>query len=292
VRDHQSEVSLGTRDYLVRREGTNGDMRLLKERLLQLDADPQVAAIGLGGADLFLNAADRTYWIREMRPLAQLVRNKVLVDGSGLKGAVEADTIRYLHKEGGLELKGKRALVTSAVDRWGLAMALDAAGAQTSYGDLYYVLGIRSIIHNKRALRRAVRIAAPIAVKLPFSWIYPTVTDHSSRTVRHAWTDRLYYDYDIIAGDYKYIAKYMPPDLEGIWVITNTTTTADVDFLRSRGVGKLITTTPRLDGRSFGTNVMEALLVAAAGQTKALTAQQYLSLLAEFDLHPSIEDLQ
>ena len=282
---------MGGKRYTVRREGTDGDYELLKKRLVELDADPAVAAIGLGGVDLFLNAADRTYWFRETRPLARLVRNKALVDGSGFKGAVEASTICYLHKDLDLDLASKKALVTSAVDRWGLAMALNDAGADTDYGDLYYVLGVRRIIHSKRVLKRAVRIAAPIAVKLPFSWLYPSAADHTSRTVRHSWTDKLYHDYDIIAGDYKYIAKYMPPDLSDTWVITNTTTSADVDFLRSCGVSKLITTTPRLSGRTFGTNVMEALLIATAGETKALAPEQYLALLSKHNLHPSVQDL-
>jgi len=276
--------------FHVRREGTNGDFNLLKRRLVELDNDPDIAAIGLGGIDLFLNAADRTYWFRETKPLKKLVRNKALVDGSGLKGVVEADTVRYLKDELNLEITDKKILVTSAVDRWGLAMAFYDSDANTDFGDLYYVLGIRKILQSRKVLTRAVRIAAPIAINLPFSWLYPSGSDHNSQPTRHAWTDRLYHDYDIIAGDFKYITKYMPPELEGIWVITNTTTEADIEFLRERGVGKLITTTPRLKGRSFGTNVMEALLVASVDETKALSPERYLELMEEFDLRPSIYD--
>jgi hypothetical protein len=32
-----------------------------------------------------------------------------------------------------------------------------------------------------------------------------------------------------------------------------------------------VTTTPRLEGRSFGTNMMEAMLVAVSGQGRKLT---------------------
>lgn len=291
VRDHQTEVQLGDKHFLVRREGTDGDLDLLKQRLTELDADSSVAAIGLGGTDLFLNAADRTYWLRETKPLAKLVRNKALVDGSGFKGAVEADTVRYLRDDLDLDLQDKRVLITSAVDRWGLGMAFYEAGIDTDFADLFYILGLRKIIRNKKTLTRVVRLAAPIAVNLPFAWLYPSGSDHTLEPKRHPWTDKLYYDYDIIAGDYKYISKYMPSDLKGTWVITNTTTAADIEFLRSRGVSKLITTTPRLNGRTFGTNVMEALLIAAAGENRALNPQQYLALLAEHDLRPSSQEL-
>ena len=293
ARDHQTEVHLanGYR-FHVCREGTDGDFDLLKRRLIELDNDPSVAAIGLGGTDLFLNAADRTYWLRETKPLAKLVRSKALVDGSGLKSAVEADTVRHLREELQLDIAEKKVLITSAVDRWGLAMAFSDSGIQTSFGDLFYVLGIRKILHSSAALTRAVRFAAPIAVNMPFSWLYPSGSDHTSEPKRHPWTDQLYRDYDIIAGDFKYIVKYMPPDLDGIWVITNTTTEADIELLRRRGVAKLITTTPRLKGRSFGTNVMEALLVASVGETKSLSPERYLALMTEFDLRPSVYDLR
>jgi hypothetical protein len=291
ARDHQTEVQLGDQRFLVCREGTNGDFDLLKRRLVELDADPAIAAIGLGGTDLFLNAAGRTYWLRETKPLARLVRNKALVDGSGLKGAVEADTVRYLREDRGIDLSGKRVLITSAVDRWGLGMAFDEAGIDTDFADLFYILGLRKILRDRSTLTRVVRLAAPLAVQLPFAWLYPSGSDHTSEPRRHPWTDKLYHDYDIIAGDYKYIAKYMPPDLKDTWVITNTTTEADLDFLRARGVTKIITTTPRLAGRSFGTNVMEALLVAAAGERQALKPRHYLDLLKRYDLHPSLQDL-
>jgi len=291
TRNHQTEVSLGNQHFLVRREGVDGDFAKLRQRLIELDADEQVAAIGLGGTDLFLNAAGRTFFLRETKPLAKLVSNKALVDGSGLKGAVEADTIRHLSEDLGLDLSNKRALVTSAVDRWGLAMALCGAGVDTDFADLYYILGIRKILRSPRVLTRAVRLIGPLAVQLPFKWLYPSESDHNTEPKRHPWTDKLYHSYDIIAGDYKYIRKNIPDDLKGTWIITNTTTSADLDFLRARGAGKLITTTHRLEGRSFGTNVMEALLVAAEGETKALSAKRYLELLAENNLGPSVQEL-
>ena len=290
IRDHETVAHLAGQDFIVRREGTDGDLDQLKRRLTELDADPKVAAIGLGGTDLFLNAADRTYWFREMKPLKKLVKNKALVDGSGLKGLVEADIVRYLQEDLKLDLNNKKVLVTSAVDRWGLAMAFDDAGADTDFADLYYVLGMRKILRSRKVLTRAVRIAAPIAVLLPFSWLYPSGSDHTKVPQRHAWTDKFYHEYDILAGDYKYIAKHMPPDLDGTWVITNTTTAEDIDFMRKNGVTKIITTTPRLKGRSFGTNVMEALLVASQGEKNALKPATYLSLLEKYDLRPSLTD--
>jgi hypothetical protein len=54
-------------------------------------------------------------------------------------------------------------------------------------------------------------------------------------------------------------------------------------------VGTLVTTTPEYEGRSFGTNVMEAALVAILNKKlEQITAQDYLDLLHRLDFRPRI----
>jgi len=285
-------VHLAGEDIEVSRQGTDGDRKALEDLLVRLDADEEVAAIGLGGTDLFLNAAGKSYWLREMRPLAKLVTHKALVDGTGLKGAVEGATATFMQNELGIDLSSKNVLVTSAVDRWGIAMAFADAGAHVAYGDLLYVLGIPALIHSRKLLKRAIRLLAPIIIQLPFAWLYPAETDETTASKRGPRTDRFYYDADIIVGDFKYVVKYMPDDLKGTTVVTNTTTAADLERLKDCGVDLLVTTTPRLDGRSFGTNVMEALLIASVGATERLTPERYLELLASLNFSPDVTYLQ
>jgi hypothetical protein len=84
----------------------------------------------------------------------------------------------------------------------------------------------------------------------------------------------------------------MPDDMAGKWVITNTTTASDVAEMRSRGVELLVTSTPRLAGRSFGTNVIEAALIALSGSRAELDSEQYLRLLAGVGFVPDVQWLQ
>jgi hypothetical protein len=84
----------------------------------------------------------------------------------------------------------------------------------------------------------------------------------------------------------------MPDDMTGKWIVTNTTTAADVDFLRSIGAELLITSTPRLEGRTFGTNVIEATLVALEGAKHALSTERYLTLLRKVGFAPDVIWLQ
>ena len=60
--------------------------------------------------------------------------------------------------------------------------------------------------------------------------------------------------------------KYMPANLKGKTIVTNTTTEDNITLLKERGVKAVITTTPRYDGRTFGANMTEAMLTAYAGK--------------------------
>jgi len=52
--------------------------------------------------------------------------------------------------------------------------------------------------------------------------------------------------------------------------LTNTTTSENVEELKKRGVSLLITTTPVIEGRSFGTNVLEGVFTALLGKPGTL----------------------
>jgi hypothetical protein len=85
--------------------------------------------------------------------------------------------------------------------------------------------------------------------------------------------------------------KYMPADLAGKTLITNTTTEENIELLRGRGVKTLITTTPRYEGRSFGTNMREAALTAYAGKGRPLTDEELNALIDELELRPAVMNL-
>ena len=83
----------------------------------------------------------------------------------------------------------------------------------------------------------------------------------------------------------------MPDDLTGKVIVTNTTTPEDVADFKKAGVKYLITTTPVLEGRSFGTNMMEAALVAISGKGRPLSWDEYSEMLAKLGFEPQLQEL-
>jgi hypothetical protein len=84
----------------------------------------------------------------------------------------------------------------------------------------------------------------------------------------------------------------MPDDLTGKIIVTNTTTAKNVEELKARNLHILVTVTPRLEGRSFGTNVMEATLLALLDKYESdVTEAEFLDLIERIPLEPNIEIL-
>ncbi len=74
-------------------------------------------------------------------------------------------------------------------------------------------------------------------------------------------------------------------------IATNTTTPADVDLFRQVGIKYLVTSTPVLDGRSFGTNMMEAALIAVSGKARKLSYTELNELLDRLGFQPQLQEL-
>ncbi len=282
-RNAQAEVEVLGERILLERRGTDGNLEAAV-RLIR-DLDGEVDAIGLGGIDLYLWAGGRRYTIRDALRLKAAAQKTPVVDGSGLKHTLERRAVEAL--SGLVDWPRTRVLLPSAVDRFGLAEALDRAGAKVLYGDFIFALGLPIPLYSLSFLQKLAWLLLPIFTQLPFRLLYPTGA--SQEEARPDWRGRYYLWADLIAGDWHYIRRYMPPRLPGRTVLTNTTTEEDLAFLRQRGVARLITTTPRLEGRSFGTNVMEAMLVALAG--RELSPEELLRYIDLLGLKPQVVEL-
>lgn len=283
-RDSVVQVELLGEEVVLERRGTDGDFP--KALCLIAELDGKVDAIGLGGIDLYLWAGGRRYPIRDAQRLKEAARKTPVVDGSGLKHTLERRAVAQL--AGLIDWKSTKVLLPSAVDRFGLAEALHEAGAKVLYGDFVFALGLPIPLYSLSFLQKLAFVLLPVLTQLPFQLLYPTGERQERRAVD--WRSRYYAWADLVAGDWHYLKRHMPDGMRGKTVLTNTTTEEDVAFLRERGVRRLITTTPRLNGRSFGTNVMEALLVALAG--RELGEEEYLRYIDLLGLRPQVLDLQ
>jgi hypothetical protein len=288
TRDHRARVTLLGQEFDVSRVGTDGKLDAAIAKVRELDG--RVDAIGLGGIDVYLYAGKHRYALRDGLRLLEAAQVTPVVDGSGLKNTLEREAVRYMQQELGIDVRGRQVLMVSALDRFGMAQALVDAGADVLFGDFIFALDLDKPVRGLHEFEELAEKYLPDACKLPFQFFYPT--GKKQEQPPQPKYPQYYAQAEIIAGDFHFMRQFMPERLDGKIVLTNTVTPANVDELAQRGVKMLITTTPDFGGRSFGTNVVEAALLALLGKKWSdVTPADYERVLRDLHLQPRVVHL-
>jgi hypothetical protein len=183
-----------------------------------------------------------------------------------------------------------KALKTTAVDRYGLAKALVDAGCDVTFGDFMFALDLPIPIRSIRTVHIMAVLLLPIMTQLPFRWLYPLGAEQEKEPSKKY--SHFYEEADIIAGDFLQVWSNLPDDLSGKIIITNTTTEKNVEELQKRNLQVLVTNTPRLEGRSFGTNVIEAMCRCLIDKPDdRITEDDFKDIIARVPLKPQVHIL-
>lgn len=291
-RDHTTRHVFLGQECELSRQGTDGDFEKAVQRYA--DMDGKVDAFGVGGVEFFLRVGSRRYYFRDVSRIRRAVRISKIGDGNGVKGLLERRAFqaleKHLNEKENKTLKGMPALLTTAVDRYGMGEAMVDAGLNMTFGDLMFALGIPIAIRKLSAVRLMAAVLLPIITNLPFTWFY-ALGSEQDKPPQPKW-GKYYQQAQVLGGDFIQIRQYMPDDLTGKIIVTNTTTSKNVEELRKRNLHILVTVTPRLEGRSFGTNVMEGTLLALMDKPQSeVTDADFLDLIERIPLEPNIEVL-
>ena len=289
-RDKSVEVELFGKTIQLERIGTDGDMQVAAQMFKDLDG--KVGALGMGGALLGFLVDQKWYELQSVKPLVRDVKITPVVDGTGLKSTLERKAAAVIEPH--LHGQPKRVFQMSGADRYGLSSGFMGLGYDSIFGDLMFGLGLPIPVRDETGLKRMARILIPLITHLPFSWLYPTGEKQEVNTPKFT----KYFEWaTVISGDCHYITKYMPERLDGKIIVTNTTTALDREIFKQAGVRLLVTTTPMLEGRSFGTNMMEAGIVTAMGHTEMVKYPSKLhfdrmeAAVKELNLSPQVQEL-
>jgi hypothetical protein len=285
-RDKTVEVDLLGEHVSIERIGTDGSME--KAALLYQELDGKVDAFGVGGADLGLMVDNKWYPLYSVQPMVRYIKQTPVVDGTGLKNTLENRIVPFMNGKIGEYIKEKKVMLTGGADRWGMTMSFIDGGYNCVFGDIMFALGLPFPLRSLTAVKNVAAIIMPIAGRLPFEWVYPTGEKQEKRIPK--W-EKYYSWASVIAGDCHYIKRHMPDRLDDKVVVTNTTTTEDVENFQRAGVKYLITSSPALEGRSFGVNVIEAALVAVSGKGRKLTHAELSQMLDQLNMQPQLQVL-
>jgi hypothetical protein len=274
ARDHTTRHTFLGQECEISRQGTDGDFDKAVQRYS--DMDGKVDAFGVGGVEFYLRIDQKRWYFRDVNRIRRAVKISKIGDGNGVKELLERQAFaaleKHLNEKENKTLKGMPALITTAVERYGMAEAMVDSGLDLTFGDFMFALGL------------------PIAVR-KISTVRVLGKLLQDKPPQPKW-DKYYKQSTVLGGDFIQIRQYMPDDLTGKIIVTNTTTSKNVEELKKRNLHILVTVTPRLEGRSFGTNVMEATLLALMDKPQSeVTKADFKDLIDRIPLQPNIEVL-
>src|SRR4030042_183995 len=225
LRNKAVEIELLGEKISIERIGTDGDME--KAAQLYQEMDGKVDAFGVGGADLGVMVDQKWYPLYSVQKMVRFIRQTPVVDGTGMKNTLEYRLAPFIEAKIGEYVRslGLRAFIATGSDRWGLGQGFLKEGYEVTFGDLMFSLGIPLPLHSARSLKILSALIMPIAGRLPFKWVYPTGEEQEKRIPK--W-EKYYQWGTVIGGDCHYLKRYMPENMNGKVVATNTTTSADV----------------------------------------------------------------
>jgi hypothetical protein len=287
-RNKAVEVELLGEKVSIERIGTDGDME--KAAQLYKELDGKVDAFGLGGADLGLLVDQKWYPLYSVQSMVRYVKKTPLVDGAGIKNTLESRLAPFIDSQIGdyVQSLGKKVFLVSGADRWGMSKSFLDTGYEAVFGDIMFGLGMHIPMRGEANVKRMAALVMPIVGRLPFKWVYPTGEKQEERVPK--W-EKYYQWGTVIAGDCHYVKHHMPDDMQGKVVATNTTTREDVEIFRQVGIKYLVTSTPVIEGRSFGANMMEAALIAVSGKGRVLTHAELNVLIDQLNFQPQLQEL-
>jgi hypothetical protein len=260
---------------LVRR-GVGFDVRRAEELLAW--ADGRAAAIGLGGANFAFAFAGHIWPM----PLAQALRARVhktpFVDGATFKAAVEPRWTSFVEQRVGA-LKGRTAVLVSALDRYPVFSALAQTGARVLIGDPYFALGLPFLVAEEERFLRFARWTMPILRRIPLAALYPSGRPARRRRLpTGVGRPRLFW------GDVHLLRRRLPP-LLGATVVVNSLREDDLRLLLEAGAGSVVASPSPCAGLGLPAHAWEALLTARFG---ALDAAAMGNVWESLGMHPQV----
>ncbi|MBV8150098.1 MAG: quinate 5-dehydrogenase, partial [Candidatus Eremiobacteraeota bacterium] len=161
TRDHKATIDFLGEPFLIERIGMDGSLDRAIAKVKELDG--HVDAIGLGGIDVYLYAGSDRYALRDGLRLMAAATKTPAVDGSGLKNTLEREAVAFLQRDLGMNLRGVKVLMVSALDRFGMAQALVEAGADVLFGDFIFALDLDKPVRGLEEFETLARRYLPDA---------------------------------------------------------------------------------------------------------------------------------
>ena len=286
------ELSFRGEEVRLERRGCAGDLSAAARLISAFDG--KVDVIALDGLPFHLELGEATRPYTPVSGLAMAASQTPLVDGSGIRSALERWSVTLVDRAEPGIFSQKRILMVPGLNHVGLTHALARRSPHLRFADPEVFFGLPNLpgVGSQHTLHQTESLVLSRLQSASVSRLFPVLGDEPGleTSARFRWAD-------LLAGDVRMIRRYAPSNLRHRTVVVPYARPEDIEDLAERGVSILVTLMPAVgpetDLADQSAAVVEALCVATIDRPDLESSEgTYLNLLAELDWRPGIRYLQ
>ena len=289
--NYEFETEFLGQDFFVKRVGTDGD--LSKAESLLTYWDERADAIGIGSIRFPYTVGPprlntkRHKWIEKMS--AQM--STPITTGEAFRKVSFEWSIRHLQYKMNELFTNARVLVLSGLVNYNLASILSEFADNLTFADPLFEHGIPKFLNSLKEVEMYAKGVHEVLKYTPGKRLATStvpIKKLNEYLLRKAMQKN-----SMIMVPYQEFYRFMGvaglEELGGKTVITSTVYDDRVEFLKKHGVDMIIDNTPKILEKVVGTNVLEAMIIAALEKPKAeITNDELMEIVSEQYLEPRI----
>ena len=269
--------------FLVRRMGADDDIGRAWElmRRQQREAD----AMGLGEVGDHYHVGQDTRINKETQRLLNVVTRVPATTGSKLRRLLQVRAVRQVHHRLGEYFKNNLVLFLSGMRNYDMAVAMSDYTPNLKFADALAQTGAPAMLTSLQQLELYAK-GSELALSGRPGEILEAALSGFKQSRIGAEVARSH----VIVGTFHELKEVgNPKNLAGKTVITSAVDEKRLAFFRRCHVNLVVDVSPQLFERVVGTNVIEAMILAALGKpTEAVSDDDFTEIIDELDIQPRL----
>ncbi|HMN92424.1 MAG TPA: saccharopine dehydrogenase NADP-binding domain-containing protein [Hydrogenophaga sp.] len=281
--DFEFETDFLGHHFQVRRMGADDDISRAWElmRRQQNEAD----AIGLGEVGDHYHVGQDTRINKETQRLLNVVTRVPATTGSKLRRLLQVRAVRQVHHRLGEYFKNNLVLFLSGMRNYDMAVAMSDYTPNLKFADALAQTGAPAMLTSLQQLELYAK-GSDLALSGRPGEILEAALSGFKQSRIGAEVARSH----VIVGTFHELKEVgNPKNLTGKTVITSAVDEDRLAFFKRCHVNLVVDVSPQLFERVVGSNVIEAMILAALGKpTEAVSDDDFTEIIDELDIQPRL----
>ncbi|MCK6424097.1 MAG: saccharopine dehydrogenase NADP-binding domain-containing protein [Burkholderiaceae bacterium] len=281
--DFEFETRFLGQPFRVRRMGADDDIGRAWELMRRQQAECD--AIGLGEVGDHYHVGQDTRIDKETQRLLKVVTRVPATTGATLRRLLQVRAVRQVHNQLGHYFDNNLVLFLSGMRNYDMAVALSDYTPNLKFADALAQTGAPTMLTSLLQLELYARGSGLVLGGRPGEMLEAALTGFK-RTRLAAEVERAH----VVVGTFHELEQVgSPKNLAGKTVVTSAVDERRLAFFKRCRVNLVVDVSPQLFDRVVGTNVIEAMILAALDKpAEAVSDDDFLEIIDELGLQPRL----